>query len=387
MEMATAHHLYVPDADPILGIITAIDYYEITDTPTTIRTIVPPGFPTVLETRQAWEPSEFQDENRFIISLTEDDKHELDDALEAFKFLCLDGNLVDRENFQLRRLGKTLDGVADEIHNGRGFCVIRGLDANRYSLEDGMIVFLGIQSYVAERRMRQDEAGNMLVHVTTDHSSRKLSKHVRYSTDTIPFHTDPDADILGFQTRDIAASGGKCVLASGHNIYNKIVSTRPDVIATLASPDWPFALPYFYQRPILFHHASRIIFCFTRLALVGNEFYPRPTSIPSISSRQREALDIVNDLAEKSRLEITLQAGDIYFVNNLALLHRRDEFADDEVHKRHLVRMHLRNEKLGWEIPNELKRFWDEAMDEDRDESWHIEPMPESFFPLKLGSH
>ena len=130
-----------------------------------------------------------------------------------------------------------------------------------------------------------------------------------------------------------------------------------------------------------------MIFCFTRLALVGNEFYPRPTSIPSISPRQREALDIVNCIAERNRLEISLQPGDVYFVNNLALLHRRDEFVDDENHKRHLVRMHLRNEKLGWDIPDELKRFWDEALDEDRDESWHIEPMPESFFPLKLGSH
>jgi len=138
---------------------------------------------------------------------------------------------------------------------------------------------------------------------------------------------------------------------------------------------------------VLFHHNGRVIFCFTRLALFGNEFYLRPTSIPSISPRQREALDLVNSIAETNRLEISLQPGDIYFVNNMALLHRRDEFVDDKYHKRHLVRMHLRNEKLGWDIPGELKQFWDEALDEDRDESWHIEPMPESFFPLKLGSH
>lgn len=57
-----------------------------------------------------------------------------------------------------------------------------------------------------------------------------------------PFHTDPDADILAFQTRSAAASGGKCILSSGHTIYNELAKTRPDVIHTLAQPDWPFAL-------------------------------------------------------------------------------------------------------------------------------------------------
>jgi hypothetical protein len=56
-----------------------------------------------------------------------------------------------------------------------------------------------------------------------------------------PFHTDPDADILAFQTRSIAASGGKCILSSVHTIYNELALTRPDVIQTLARPNWPFA--------------------------------------------------------------------------------------------------------------------------------------------------
>jgi hypothetical protein len=57
-----------------------------------------------------------------------------------------------------------------------------------------------------------------------------------------PFHTDPDADILAFYTRSTAASGGKCIISPGYTIYNELASTRPDIIATLARPDWPFAL-------------------------------------------------------------------------------------------------------------------------------------------------
>ena len=116
-------------------------------------------------------------------------------------------------------------------------------------------------------------------------------------------------------------------------------------------------------------------------------FYPRSSSVPSVSPRQREALDLLESIAEKHRLEIATQAGDIHVVNNLALLHRRDCFVDGEIHRRHLIRMHLRSRELGWDIPEELRGFWDAAMDEEKEERWHIEPMPEEFFPLKLGSH
>jgi hypothetical protein len=69
---------------------------------------------------------------------------------------------VERNNFPLPKLQDTLRRLASDLYNGKGFCVIRGIEPGRYCIEDGMIVFLGIQSYIAERQMRQDEAGNMV---------------------------------------------------------------------------------------------------------------------------------------------------------------------------------------------------------------------------------
>jgi hypothetical protein len=71
-----------------------------------------------------------------------------------------------------------------------------------------------------------------------------------------PFHTDPDADILAFYTRSNAASGGKCIISPGYTIYNELASTRPDIIATLARADWPFAL---YVHPTLTSHLQKLI--------------------------------------------------------------------------------------------------------------------------------
>jgi hypothetical protein len=74
----------------------------------------------------------------------------------------VDGNLVNTNNFPLGQLGNKLRDICHEVHNGKGFFVIRGLDPAKYTVEDSTAIFLGIQSYIAEQRARQDDKGNMI---------------------------------------------------------------------------------------------------------------------------------------------------------------------------------------------------------------------------------
>jgi len=125
---------------------------------------------------------------------------------------------------------------------------------------------------------------------------------------------------------------------------------------------------------------------FGRAALLGSAFHPRPARLPTLNTRQIEALNAVEAVAQATQLEIQTQAGDMHFINNLAVLHRREEFADGEspMEKRHLVRMRLRDSQRGWEIPEPLRREWYEAFErEDGNKVWHLEPMPDAFFPLR----
>ena len=59
-------------------------------------------------------------------------------------------------------LGKKLDDIRLEIYQGKGFGLIRGLDPGNHSSVDLTMIYLGIQSYIANRCGRQDEKGNML---------------------------------------------------------------------------------------------------------------------------------------------------------------------------------------------------------------------------------
>lgn len=52
--------------------------------------------------------------------------------------------------------------LAVELHSGRGFFVLRGLDPKLYTGEQNAIIFVGISSYIGETRGRQDREGKML---------------------------------------------------------------------------------------------------------------------------------------------------------------------------------------------------------------------------------
>lgn len=76
--------------------------------------------------------------------------------------LCLDGDEVGQDNFPLPKLAPQLAQCAKAIHEGRGFFVLKGLDGLNYPVEDSTIIYLGIASYVADKRGLQDRKGTVL---------------------------------------------------------------------------------------------------------------------------------------------------------------------------------------------------------------------------------
>ncbi|KAI2470017.1 Clavaminate synthase-like protein [Annulohypoxylon bovei var. microspora] len=347
---------------------------------------LPVGYPSHLPQEFAWTGQQLNGrELHFIHNLTEDDLLEVRSAKDQFKSLELDGDLVSRENFPLPTLGSKLEELSQDIYNGKGLCVVRGINPDDYSVEDQTIIWLGIQAYIADRRGCQDHHGNMLVHIVADNSSMMKLGHHRHSTSAISFHNEEAGDVVAWLTRSTAASGGKCIVASAYTIYNVLAVHRPDIIRTLAKSDWPFALPHFQCRPLLFYHDSRLVLNFGRTPLLGNAVHPRPDHLPKLNDRQREALDVVEAIAQAVQLEIKTQAGDMHFINNLAILHRREGFVDGQSaqQKRHLVRMRLRSSQLGWDIPDDLKQEWHNAFEADTTQTWHLEPMPGDVFPLR----
>ena len=66
---------------------------------------------------------------------------------------------IDPTTFPLPELlAKRLGDVSEECHNGRGFCVVRGLEPAKYTDEENVILYAGISAYIAPERGFQDRA-------------------------------------------------------------------------------------------------------------------------------------------------------------------------------------------------------------------------------------
>lgn len=72
------------------------------------------------------------------------------------------GSEVSATTFPLPNVGPKLLRLAEDVHRGKGFAIIRGLKPDGFSPEDNVLLFLGMSSYIGGQRGRQDEDGNML---------------------------------------------------------------------------------------------------------------------------------------------------------------------------------------------------------------------------------
>ncbi|RMI98432.1 hypothetical protein CDV36_016126 [Fusarium kuroshium] len=146
---------------------------------------LPEGFPEALDEPMTWTGAQFTQPSDYVYTLSNSDLQETENALWYFKALGLDGDLISRDNFPLPKLGLQLNKICRDVHHGKGFGLIRGLDVQKYSTEDMTLLYLGIQSYIANRHGRQDRKGNMLVHIVADNSSKLKAGHHRHSTTSI----------------------------------------------------------------------------------------------------------------------------------------------------------------------------------------------------------
>jgi len=271
--------------------------------------------------------------------------------------------------------------LAVELHRGKGFFVVRGLNPNAYSLEDNTIIFLGMSSYIGEKRGKQTDDGRIFSHLrnAVEMNASQQNRPLKDSNRFAAFHNDVGCDIVAIQTKSCSETGGNHFIGSSAMIFNELMATRPDLLQALMDPDWPLDMRRRWSltetRPLFFCHDSKVIASILPDALLGLEDVERTPDLPIASEKQTEALSAVQDLAHKYQLTLSMQPGDLTFINNYGIVHGRESFEDSPAHRRYLVRLWLKNEELAWKLPPALQLanqmvFYDDSLAED----WNITP-------------
>jgi len=316
--------------------------------------------------RTVWQGADLRDRDDWALTLSTAQLAELQAAVAEADSGAPDLVDLERADFPLPTLGPILRDVQEEIVDGRGFVLIRGLPVGDLSRREAALAFWGLGLHLG-RPVSQNMAGHMLGHVKDIGGDfHDLNSRGGYqSRARLPYHTDLGADIVGLFCLQPAKTGGLSSLVSAHAIHNAMLAHDPELVATLAAPIYrdrrgeiPEGKAPFYQAPVFCYHRGFLTTTFVRRFI---DSAPRHDGVPPLTERLLAALEAFEACANdpRLRLDMELAPGDMQFVNNLTTLHSRTAFEDfpEAGRKRHLLRLWLAADNA-WPLPPEhYERF------------------------------
>ena len=316
--------------------------------------------PEVLETGCEWNAEQMADASLWTELLSEREVAEIDQAMQHARAKSSDLLEIAKDDFPLPTLGPRLRRIADELMNGRGFVLLRGLPRARYSNDDMVLAYWGIGAHLG-KPWPQNHHGHVLGDVTDQ--GKTLADHGARGNElgqiALGYHCD-GSDLIGLLCLQNAASGGLSAVANSVALHNELVRTRPDLARELYLPQ-PFdfrneqasGARAWYTMPIFTRWAERL---FVRLIPHYTMTSQRHADAPRLTAAAREAIDWMRISADSGRFSVHMdfQPGDIQFVNNYHVLHGRTEYTDDAPsgRVRHLKRLWLETDQLADRPPH-----------------------------------
>jgi len=286
--------------------------------------------------------------DEWLLDLSASDVAEIDEAVAGLIEAGTPILEVDRSRFPLPTLGPTLERIQDDVVNGRGFVLIRGVPVDRYTIDQAALAYFGIGSYIGWA-IPQNAKGHVLGHVRDIGLDPSNPEHRLYGTRARHlFHTD-SCDIVGLLCLQTAKSGGQSKIASSVTVYNEMLNLRPDLVAVMMEPfvtdrkgEIPEGKGPYYEMPIFNPYRGYLTTTYNRDFITAAQ---RFDEVPRLTDEQVEAMDLADALADSDdiRLDMDFRPGDIQFIHNHQVLHARTPYEDypEPERKRHLLRLWL----------------------------------------------
>ena len=284
----------------------------------------------------------------WVTTLAQDHIAEIETAADDF---IAAGHAIDKissETFPLPSFGPILAGLREQMINGIGFSLIRGLNPLNYSAKKAATLFCGVGAHLGSARS-QNAAGHILGHVRdvgadpSDVNTRIYQTSARQT-----FHTD-SADVVGLLCLQDAQEGGDSLLVSTLTIYNQMMARAPELAAELFKPvatdrrgEVPEGEKPYFMIPVLNWHNNQLTGIYQRQYI---ESAQRFDDAPRLTDSYIQALDLFDEISNDPdiHLKMRLAPGDMQFVYNHTNLHDRTGFTDwpDPAQRRHLLRLWL----------------------------------------------
>ena len=313
------------------------------DSSLTIDALPPPvtgpsvGYGPDMEKRTDW-----------IHMLSASDVVEVEKAMRPLAAREADIARIAKRDFPLPTLGPKLERICDEVINGRGFVLMRGLPVDKWSMRKSATAYYGIGCHFGNARS-QNAKGHVLGHVRDlGRSAADPTARIYQTAERQTYHTN-SCDIVGLLCLKTAKSGGASALVSSMTIYNEMLKRRPDLLPCLFEAlhtdrrgEVPAGQKPWHDVPVFSWYEGRLSALYARRYIKSARRFPE---VPPLTAQQTEALDLFDALAEDRALnmQMSFQPGDMQWVHNHTMLHDRTSFEDwpEPERRRHLLRLWL----------------------------------------------
>ncbi len=296
----------------------------------------------------AWTSAELAADDGWIYPLSDTEIGEIEAAVAGVGEKGLKVFEFGADDFPLPSLGAKLDAVIEQLENGRGCALIRGLDPAKYDEDTLKMLYWGLGVHLGTP-ISQNARGQLIAHVRNTGSDYQSSNVRGYTTNArIAPHCDP-ADTVGLLCAHPAKSGGRSEIASAMSIYNELLDHHPEYLEPLfrgfhfdlrgegATGDVDEVT--FNRVPVFSYFDGRLSCRYNRKTIEDGQV----KAGEPLEGLALEAVQAVADLAMRDdlRFDLAFRQGDIQILNNHMILHARGGFEDhpDPDRGRNLLRL------------------------------------------------
>ena len=296
---------------------------------------------------EAWRGTDMQTSPCWQFALSQNDINEIETGLAVFKTHQCHWSKMESGHFPLPGLKPLLDKIAEELENGSGLARLTGLPSVNYDKMELRAIWYALGLHLGnpvyqdcngllmrDIEDRQEDTDTLQGHhlMLDDDKAFTSSKARTLSNGTLRFHTDR-CDVVALLCVHQASKGGVSKIASSVTVRNLMVERHPELADVLYQPVPRSRLGeekggenIFYPLPIFGERDQKFTSHYSKTYI---EAAHEMRTAPDISPLQWEAIDRLHEISEEVCMKMTMQAGDIQFLNNHVIYHARTAFQDD----------------------------------------------------------
>jgi hypothetical protein len=294
----------------------------------------------------AWKASSFASPADYSIVITPAEGDELVRAVRALPPGARPQDAT-KDRFPLPTLGPKLEAAYEEVRNGRGFVLLRGIPVGSLDRDGFVAAVWGMGLHIGNA-LSQNANGDLIGHVVDATAQDATPRMYRSNLELRPHN-----DITGMITLACwqkSQSGGASVIVSAVTVHDEIRRSRADALGVLyrglhhsrmgeeadgASPATPYRVP-------VFANVDGAVSCrYLRSNMVAGH---KQLGVP-IADEEIDAMNAFDRVATapENRLAFFLERGDMIVLNNYTVMHARTSFTNfpEPERRRHLVRLWL----------------------------------------------